>query len=597
MSRRLYLILIPALLLFACSGQPESPTEESPPQAGTPSQTVQDPDKEPTSAQAEQTVTAEPVEASTPTIPETTSGEAPIVFSGQPLPVDRGEYFSGAGACSICHSGMNDDSGRDVSIDTYWRATMMANAARDPYWQATVRAEVMNNPGLAEVVEDKCSTCHMPMARTSVLFDGKQGLMLDDGFLDTAHPLHNLAMDGVSCTLCHQIEPDGLGEEISFSGGFAVNSELPQGERLNYGPYEVIEAQAVVMQAASGYIPVQGMHLQEAEVCATCHTLYTPTINEAGEITGTFPEQMVYFEWLNSDYAQEKSCQDCHMPVAEGGVQISITGGEPRSPFSIHEFVGGNTFILEMLHNFGLEIGVTSSSAQLEASQERAKAQLEERTANISIESAEITDGVLSFEVKINNQSGHKFPTGFPSRRAWLHVLISNKDNTVIFESGAVETDGRISGNANDEDASKFEQHYQQINDPQQVQIYESILGTGSGSVTTQLLRGSTYLKDNRLLPAGFEKNTDNADIAVKGEAQTDPNFRGGEDTVGYSIEVDPEEGPFSLIVQLYYQAIGTRWAVNLGDHSAPEIERFLGYYAGMENLPVVISQAGIEVK
>ena len=115
--------------------------------------------------------------------------------------------------------------------------------------------------------------------------------------------------------------------------------------------------------------------------------------------------------------------------------------------------------------------------------------------------------------------------------------------------------------------------------------------------MTTQLLRGSTYLKDNRLLPAGFEKNSDNADIAVKGEAQTDPDFRGGEDTVGYSIEVDPEEGPFSLIVQLYYQAIGTRWAVNLGDHSAPEIERFLGYYAGMENLPVVISQAGIEVK
>ena len=53
-------------------------------------------------------------------------------FEGLALPTERGEFFSASGACAICHSRMVDESGADVSIDGDWRATMMANAARDP---------------------------------------------------------------------------------------------------------------------------------------------------------------------------------------------------------------------------------------------------------------------------------------------------------------------------------------------------------------------------------------------------------------------------------------------------------------------------------
>ena len=48
---------------------------------------------------------------------------------------------------------------------TDWRSTMMANAARDPYWQASVRREILDHPKLTAAIEDKCATCHMPMAR------------------------------------------------------------------------------------------------------------------------------------------------------------------------------------------------------------------------------------------------------------------------------------------------------------------------------------------------------------------------------------------------------------------------------------------------
>jgi hypothetical protein len=59
------------------------------------------------------------------------------------------------------------------------------------------------------------------------------------------------------------------------------------------------------------------------------------------------------------------------------------------------------------------------------------------------------------------------------------------------------------------------------------VQIYESILGDAGGAVTTGLLSGAQYLKDNRLLPHGFDKQTAEPDIAVRGEALSDPDFTG----------------------------------------------------------------------
>ena len=44
----------------------------------------------------------------------------------------------------------------------------------------------------------------------------------------------------------------------------------------------------------------------------------------------------------------------------------------------------------------------------------------------------------------------------------------------------------------------------------------------------------SRYLKDNRLLPHGFDKRTAEPDIAVHGAALDDPDFTGAGDRVRY---------------------------------------------------------------
>jgi hypothetical protein len=68
---------------------------------------------------------------------------------------------------------------------------------------------------------------------------------------------------------------------------------------------------------------------------------------------GEFAEQMVYPEWAHSSYRDTASCQGCHMPAAEGGVVLSITGGELRSPFMQHVFVGGNFYMPDLIYRYG----------------------------------------------------------------------------------------------------------------------------------------------------------------------------------------------------------------------------------------------------
>ncbi|MGD8399165.1 MAG: hypothetical protein PVG11_09940, partial [Anaerolineae bacterium] len=319
---------------------------------------------------------------------------------------------------------MTDSAANDVSTDEFWRGSMMANASRDPYWRASVRGEVLANPDYRAVIEDKCATCHMPMARVTDATAGSQGRVLDEGFLAPEHELHVLALDAVSCSLCHQIQAEGLGSEEVLSGGFVIDVARPAGERDAFGPYPVGRQLAQLMQGSSGFVPLQGAHVGSSELCATCHTLYTPYLDATGEIAGEFPEQTPYLEWQHSSFRDSISCQSCHMPDAEGGVRLSVTGGPMRQPFSQHIFVGGNAYMLAVLERFGPDLGVTASSAHFAHKQAQVLDQIGARTAAVVVDEGQLEGSTLTAEVRVTNRAGHKFPTGFPARRAWLHVTI-----------------------------------------------------------------------------------------------------------------------------------------------------------------------------
>jgi hypothetical protein len=160
----------------------------------------------------------------------------------------------------------------------------------------------------------------------------------------------------------------------------------------------------------------------------------------------------------------------------------------------------------------------------------------------------------------------------------------------VIWESGAYNPDGSISGNAADMDPAAFEPHYDVITQPDQVQIYEPIMGDDEGGVTYTLLRAAQYLKDNRLLPAGAEKATLPPEIAVYGQAAGDASFLGGSDLVTYSVEVRGASAPFTVSAELLYEPLSYQFVMDLVAEQTELTERFGEYYGEADQAPLVVS-------
>ena len=497
--------------------------------------------------------------------------------------------------CLACHNSIIAASGEDVSIGASWRASMMANSARDPYWQASVRRETIDHPMVQETIEHECSICHMPMAHTAAVAAGRAPeifRLLPGRSKNDSDDEHRLAADGVSCALCHQITPDRLGSRESFVGRYVIASGPT---RMN-GPFEIDRGRAGLMRSATGFEPSAAEHVRQSELCATCHTLYTQAVGPDGKTIGSLPEQVPYLEWRHSAFREERSCQSCHMP-AIADTPITSVLGEPRDALARHTFLGGNFFMLRLLNRFRGELAVTAPPQELDAAANGTVRQLQRDTAELVLARAMRAAGTLELDVDVRNLTGHKLPTGYPSRRVWLHVTVHDAAGKTLFESGAIDARGSIAGNDNDTDPQRFEPHYEEIQSADQVQIYESMMADSAGRLTTGLLQGLTFVKDNRLLPRGFEKASAEPDIAVRGNAAADVDFRAESDRVRYRINVGAGAGPLQVEVSLRYQPISFRWANNLRNYDAAEPRRFVAFYdsmAGSSSVELVRATATI---
>ena len=500
-------------------------------------------------------------------------------------PKTHTQRFQTSDRCVACHNELITPSGVDVSIGFSWRSSIMANSSRDPYWQASVRRETIDHSQLTGHIEDECSVCHMPITRYEAKMQGKEGSIFAHLPFDQDKKDGRQASDGVSCSVCHQISPEKLGTPESFNGGFILASAEGPAVRPEYGPFEIDRGQMRIMKTSTaGFQPTKSTeHIQKSELCATCHTLITTAFGPDGKKVGALPEQMPYQEWLHSDFKTKQTCQDCHMPVVQEPAPITRVFGEPREGMKRHTFVAANFLMQRMLNRYRDDLEVAALPLELASAADYTVAYLKEKAARVSIENVQLDSGRLNADVLVENLGGHKLPTAFPSRRCWLHVSVRDRNDRVIFESGALRPDGSIAGNDNDADPRRFEPHYREITNSDQVQIYEDILGDLDGQVSTGLLSAVRYLKDNRLLPLGFEKGSAASDIAVIGEAMNDADFIGGGDKVHYSIGLGGGELPVRVEVELWYQPIGYRWANNLKVYNgAAETRRFTGFFDSM---------------
>jgi Secretion system C-terminal sorting domain len=507
-----------------------------------------------------------------------------IIYS-QSLPFDRSTLFAGSGLCEGCHSAEEGDTvmihnGVDVSPISYWRSTMMGNASKDPFWRAAVAEEVHRFPQLQEVIETTCLRCHSPMGYTEAIYNGQTYYSMNELRQDP------LANDGVSCTLCHQINPGNFGSQDSYSGHYTIPPDS-----ILYGPYA--NSDTTYMPFVVGYYVQQGPHLDHPELCATCHTLFTPYLDNQGNIAGDFPEQTAYLEWKNSIYpSQDVKCQTCHMPIITDPIKIAAYGEFPRrSPFWRHTFVGGNTYMLRMLRDNIDSLNVTAYPEHFDSTIARAEELVSEKALNLSTNSYFQNDS-LYVNVKIENLAGHKLPTGIPFRRMWVHFKVQQAGGGVIFESGNWDNEGKISGYNSD-----YEPHYQNINSEDEVQVYEGVFADVDGNVTHTLLRAAQFLKDNRIPPKGFTTShisyTDSTEIY--GNALTDPDFNKdgglegtGSDIITYTISAQPGTS-YNILVEICFQTIKPEAVDSIRSINEPDIVQFAGMYDALPNIPSII--------
>jgi hypothetical protein len=303
-------------------------------------------------------------------------GQTDVEFRMSVLPtVDQSGYtVPSAGMCGACHSDQF----------AQWQQSVHANAARN-VWVRDLFSGDGTPGGSAGYVFTQthdpgetgfCATCHAPMQ--DVFTPGQLMFNAISG---------SGGLDGVSCLGCHQIadvDPAQL-NGLHHVGGksdyrFPAATEHPT-EFWVWGPLRDVEAGTM----RNLYSPLY----RQALYCASCHQYNNPDTGAPGQTT--------YTEWLASPFAQpgpnQKVCQDCHMPPADGPGTIATTSPviRPADQRRGHQFGG-------------------STPANLQ------QAILLRATAN------QIGNEVV-VRVEVENRgAGHAFPTGVSIRNAFVLV-------------------------------------------------------------------------------------------------------------------------------------------------------------------------------
>lgn len=530
------------------------------------------------------------------------------------LPDTINALFYGSGKCAGCH-GEDPNSlasipgqvfpmepildGHDVNVVDDWRSSIMANSTKDPFWRAKVRHEVLTNPSHGAGLEDKCTSCHAPVGHFAAHHEGAEYYSLLEALTDS------MALDGVNCAVCHQQDAEGIGTR--FSG------EMTFVEDTIFGPYgggkDEYPVQYQPMQQFIGFYPMYGEHMAKSESCAACHSLITNSVDLEGEYTdSTVIEQATYHEWLNSAYAEGPNaieCQGCHVPRIDEPVTIAAGYAwlQPRSPFGLHYFVGGNTHMLRMLRNNVDSLDLSATEAQFDSTIARSLDMLENQTLEVNLAVSGTPDeGNMNVEVELINLAGHKFPSGYPARRAWVELTMAANGDTA-FHSGAWDpTTGSIDGQLE----VAWEPHHNIITDENQVQIYELVLGDVNGDPTTLLERAYAHLKDNRLVPLGFAADHPVGDTtAVIGSALNDPNFNydsdgeegTGGDRLTYQIPSELMGQNVTVTCQVWYQSLPPKWVAPMLELEGDSlIDGFRTLYTEFIPTPERVGVGGLNV-
>lgn len=195
-----------------------------------------------------------------------------------------------------------------------------------------------------------------------------------------------MTKEGISCDFCHTVKAVDLKASDPYIKeiGLVKRGPFKDGKDLK-GKHEIAFSE---------------LH-KTAEFCAGCHEYKS---QNGVSIIGT------YGEWKEGPYpAKGKQCQDCHMPAIMGQI-VAGSDTSPKKTINEHNLLGGHSLM-------------------------QLKKAVDVKVVNINVGEAR-----TEVMVDISNMgSGHRVPTGTPTRRLILNVEISGSEGRVFREKIAYE--------------------------------------------------------------------------------------------------------------------------------------------------------------
>lgn len=474
-----------------------------------------------------------------------------------------------AADCDTCHS---------APIFDRWRGSIMGQAGRDPLLWAALHVANIDAPGAGEY----CLRCHTPrgwLQGRSQAADGSE-LQMED--------IHN----GVTCTMCHRmIDPLANLTDESAALDTVIRSELSDPVPTDFvgsaaaivdpndnrrGPFSFNLELPYHTAFRTAFLGQDQDAVTQARLCGTCHNVYNPVLswdtdrqqfwpNLMGEPASSFdqdqlfPVETTFDEWLASDFANGgvvlagfpsykpggvvETCQDCHMPHLVGiatdpAFNPVLRDCQINGCLPVHTFVGGNTWVPQLLQNPSWRLTVTGESSYLNETVLQAQAMLI-RAASVNLTLSDHDDYKTAL-VRVTNRTGHKLPTGYAEgRQMWLNIQAFDAAGNLVYQSGAYDP---VSGQLLPDSAIKIYEVKQGVT-PE----LASLLMLQPGE-TFHFVLNNTVVKDNRIPPVGVtQMEYDRPGLRPVGVV-----YLNGQHWDETSYNLPPETA--RVLVRLYYQ-------------------------------------------
>jgi len=384
-------------------------------------------------------------------------------------------------------------------------------------------------------------------------------------------------IDGIQCDVCHRMK-DNYKVQSKYDGSW-----MPAG---NAG--YIMERMDNLDHTVEGMLNLNPNRdfIKSSEFCGTCHNFTNPILKTKTEINGRVPDvshpiERTYTEWYWSAYGpngpvkNQASCQSCHAPMKFLGAQTWLINpglddlwGKmdkvwTQAPYFYDVPPDRVSPVWNPECRNTRDPGCWLPGAYpAAADRNRAFMKTAAKIEIVNTPSIIGRSGNVAVNVRVTNLTGHKLPTGYAEgRRMWIDIEAVEKiTGRTLFHSGQFQN-GKI---LNPEKAKIYEmvtvaEGYDNLK-------FEgfNILDLNKNGVVSHkekefhFMLGNKIEKDNRIPPAGFNKDAYMADGAfIVPRDELDNDYKSGQywDDTRYTIYIPRwVVGPVTITATLKYQ-------------------------------------------